>query len=146
VLSTFFTKKWQRPGESVKEIGEPVWMWNAVELADIYHVVFILHYGSFSDRKIKVAIIVCPQTRQQSSKVVLRYQRHLAVHNAYYLCHQLQRNYKFQNLLSTTSKNNYITVMNVKSQTRSTEAKIIKVPGEAPAGLLTSLDKRKISK
>lgn len=42
---TLFSNEWQTPSEHVHEIGQPVRMWGAVELADIHDIILILEHS-----------------------------------------------------------------------------------------------------
>ena len=41
----FLANERQRPREHVHEVGQPVRMWRAVELANVHHVVLVLENG-----------------------------------------------------------------------------------------------------
>ena len=45
VVFTFFSDEWKGPGEDVHEVGQPVGVGGAVELADVHDVVLVLEYG-----------------------------------------------------------------------------------------------------
>lgn len=45
-ITTFLSDKWQRPGEDIHEVGQPVGMWWAVELSDVHDVVFVFEHSS----------------------------------------------------------------------------------------------------
>lgn len=45
---TFLPNKWQRPGEDIHEIWEPVWVGRTVELPDVHHVVLVLQHCSWN--------------------------------------------------------------------------------------------------
>ena len=45
-IVTLFSDKWQAPCEYVHEVGQPVGMRTAVELADVHHVVLVFQNGS----------------------------------------------------------------------------------------------------
>ena len=42
---TFLAHERKGPGENVHEVGQPVRMWRAVELANVHNVVFVLEDG-----------------------------------------------------------------------------------------------------
>ena len=44
--STFFSYEWQRPGEDVHEVGQPVGMLHCVELTNVHHIILILEHSS----------------------------------------------------------------------------------------------------
>jgi hypothetical protein len=48
---TFFTNKWQGPCEHIHEVGQPVWVWGAVELSNVHDVILILKYCRLATTK-----------------------------------------------------------------------------------------------
>ena len=53
-VSHFFTHERKTPSKHVHKVGQPVWVWRAVKLADIHHIVFVLEHRSFVVVYIKI--------------------------------------------------------------------------------------------
>lgn len=43
---TFLSNEWQRPGEHVHEVGQPVRVRGAVKLPDVHHIILIFQHRS----------------------------------------------------------------------------------------------------
>lgn len=46
-IQTFLSYKWQRPGEDIHEVRQPVRVLHCIELTDVHHIVLILEDGRY---------------------------------------------------------------------------------------------------